>query len=116
LSNSGNITVPRGQTSTNVITATLTVPGNPQVVGLSISTSTLPARLTHRFNPRSGSPTFHSTLAITASQAAATGTVPVTVTGTHGALTRQTFFSIIVTDPPPPPHLPQFLSLLFPIQ
>jgi hypothetical protein len=106
LSNSGNITVPRGQTSTNVITATLTVPGNPQVVDLSIST--LPTGLTHQFNPQSGTPdpTFHSTLAITASQTAATGTIPVIVTGTHGAITRQTSFSINVTDPPPPPPPP----------
>jgi hypothetical protein len=104
LSNSGNITVQRGQTSTNIITATLTAPGNPQVVGLSISA--LPTGLTHQFNPQSGTPTFHSTLAITASQTAATGTIPVTVTGTHGTLTRQTSFSITVTDPPPPPPVP----------
>jgi hypothetical protein len=114
ITNSGDIVVERGGTGSNVITATLAT-GTPQALALSISA--LPAGLTAQFSPQSGTPTFSSTLTINADVTAATGTYPVTVTGTSGSIIRNTAFNINVTSvpvpspsPSPPPSPPAIIS------
>ncbi len=94
LSNSGPIAVAQGSSGSNTITATL-VSGSTQLVSLAC-TSGLPTGASCMFNPGSGSPTFNSILTVSTSLSTATGSYPVTVTGTGGAVTRTTQFTLMV--------------------
>jgi hypothetical protein len=97
LANSGGITVTQGGSGSNTITATLTT-GSTQSVGLSC-TSGLPTGATCGFSPASGSPTFSSTLTISALSSTPTGPNTITVTGTAGTLTHTTTFQLTVNAP-----------------
>jgi hypothetical protein len=91
LSNSGNITVARGSSGSNTITATL-VAGTTQSV--SFAAGGLPSGASASFAPGSCSPTCMSGLTITTSASTPPGTYPITVTGTP--LSRTTMFNLVV--------------------
>jgi len=95
LSNSGSITVIRGNSQSNTITATL-VSGATQPVSFSLSGN--PAGTTYSFSPLNCSPTCNTQLTINTSSATPTGTFPITVTGSP--LSKTTIFSLIVQPPP----------------
>lgn len=99
LSNSGNITVKKGQSGSNTITVTL-LSGATQSV--SLSASGLPSGATANFGPTSCSPTCASTLTIFTLSSTPVGTYPITVTGSP--LGKITTFNLIVntTGPQPP--------------
>ncbi|MFY9462425.1 MAG: hypothetical protein WAP51_04470 [Candidatus Sungiibacteriota bacterium] len=92
LSTSGNITVQRGSSGSNSITATL-VSGATQSV--SLSASGLPSGATPSFSPTSCNPTCTSALTISTLASTPTGTFPITVTGSP--LGKTTSFNLTVT-------------------
>ncbi|MBI4258737.1 MAG: hypothetical protein HY619_07265 [Thaumarchaeota archaeon] len=88
--------------------------GSAEPVSLSISG--LPAGASAVFTPRSGTPTFSSTLTIATSSTTQPGAYPLTITGVSGSLTRtaSSILTVVVTAPPlpepivipPPPPAP----------
>lgn len=110
LSNSGNVSVTRGSSIPNTITATLTS-GTSQ--SISFSASGLPAGATALFAPVSCIPaptTCQSTLTVSTSAATPVGPATIVVTGTAGTLTPTTSFVLtvqsIAPSPSPPPGVP----------
>jgi len=96
LSSSGNITVNRGGSGSNTITAGL-VSGTTQPITFSVSG--LPGGASNSFNPNSCSPTCQTTLAISTTGSTPAGAYPITVTGTSGALNKTTTLNLIVAAP-----------------
>lgn len=95
LSNGGNISVTQGQSVTNTITATL-LSGTTQSV--IFSASGLPAGATVSFSPPSCNPTCApATMTINTISSTPTGNPIITVTGTAGALTHTTQFTLTVS-------------------
>jgi hypothetical protein len=96
LTNSGNITVIRGSSGMNTITAMLTS-GATQPVSLGV-TSGLPAGATATFSPNAScSPTCSRMLTIDTTGATPTGTFLITVSGMP--LGRMTTFNLVVNEP-----------------
>lgn len=93
LQNGGGKTVTRGQSTTNTVTATL-VSGATQNVAFTVTG--LPSGSTGSFSNTSCNPTCSSVLTIGTTATTATGTFPVTVTGTSGTTTRTTTFNVTV--------------------
>ena len=96
LTNSGGITVTRGASGSNTITATLTS-GLTQSV--AFSASGLPSGATAGFSPGACNPTCASQLTISTTGATPTGAFPITVTGSP--LSRTTTFNLVVNPPGP---------------
>jgi Polysaccharide deacetylase/Carbohydrate binding domain len=99
VSNAGDRTVAQGASTSTSVTATL-VSGTTQVVSFGISG--LPSGVTSGFSQGSCSPTCSTTLTLTASATAATGTYPITVSGTSGTTTKTSSLNLTVVPPPPP--------------
>jgi hypothetical protein len=97
LSNGGNVSVVRGNNVTDSVTATL-ASGTAQAVSYSVSG--LPTGVTASFNPTSCTPTCSTTLTLTASATATIGPATITVTGTAGAVTHTTSFTLTVSAAP----------------
>jgi regulation of enolase protein 1 (concanavalin A-like superfamily)/uncharacterized membrane protein len=90
-----NVTVAQGASGTSTITVT---PQNGFTGNVNLSASGLPSGVTASFNPTS---TAHSsTLTLAVSGSVATGTFPVTVTGTSGSLNNAASVSLTVVPPP----------------
>ena len=96
LAHSGNKSVTRGQSISNVITATLTS-GSSQSV--SFSTTGLPTGATVSYSTsNSCNPTCSRTLNITTSSSTPTGTYSITVRGTGGGVIKTTAFNLVVSS------------------
>lgn len=94
LTHGGNKSVTRGQSVSNVITATL-ASGSSQAV--SFSTAGLPSGSTASYaTSNSCTPTCSRTLNITTSSSTPTGNYLITVTGTGGGLVRTAAFTLAV--------------------
>ncbi len=101
LTNGGDRSIIQGSSTTNTITATLGS-GTTQLVNLSVSGC--PSGVTCSLSPTSGNPTYTSSLTMSASSTAATGTFPITVTGTSSGLSNRTStFNLIVNPALSPP-------------
>ena len=98
LSNSGGITLVQGGTGSNSITVNL-LSGTTETVMLSASD--LPLGVSAIFNPSSGTPSFTSTLTITASITSPTGSHVITVTGSGDGKTRATQFTLTINSAGP---------------
>jgi len=96
LSNEGDKSVAQGSSVTNAVTTTL-LSGLAQNVTFSVTG--LPTGVTGSFNPGSCSPTCGTTLTLNANSSAAVGAWPITLTGTVGAISRTTTFTLNVTAP-----------------
>ena len=95
LAHGGNKSVTRGQSVTNVITASLSS-GSSQSV--SFKTSGVPSGATASYSSSTScNPTCSRNLNIATSSSTPTGTFAVTVTGTGGGITRTTTFNLTVT-------------------
>jgi hypothetical protein len=90
-----SLSVAQGTKGTSTISVT---PLNGFNNSVSLSASGLPSGVTATFNP--GSTTTSSTFTLTASGAAALGTVAVFITGTSGSLSHVTTVSLTVTPAP----------------
>jgi hypothetical protein len=100
LTHGGNKSVPRGQSVSNVITATL-VSGSAQSV--SFSTSGLPSGASASYSSSSScTPTCSRTLNIATSSSTAAGTYPITVGATGAGITKNATFNLTVTSASPP--------------
>jgi hypothetical protein len=96
LAHGGNKSVTRGQSVSNVITATLTS-GSAQSV--SFSTSGLPNGAGASYSSSSScSPSCSRTLNIATSSSTPVGTYPITVRGTGGGITENATFNLTVTS------------------
>ena len=95
LSNSGNVSVTQGQSTTRTITANY-LTGTAATV--SFSASGLPSGATYTYSPISCTPTCSTTKTIVTSASTPTGTYTITVTGTSGGLSRTTSFTLTVTS------------------
>jgi len=85
---------PGGSTSYTV-TVSL-VSGAAQSVALSLSGA--PSGVSGSFNPTSGTPTFSSTLSVTAASSASSGTVTMTITGGGGGATHTATVTLTVSQ------------------
>ncbi len=88
-------TVVQARSTTTAVTATL-LSGDSQSV--SLSQTGCPPSATCMFNVTSGSPTFKSNLTVATSSSTPAGTYNVSIIGTGGNLTRETNFTVTVTD------------------
>jgi VCBS repeat-containing protein len=95
LTNSGNVIVNAGTSAPDTITANL-VSGTSQAV--TFSTSGLPSGATASYSQASCSPTCSNILTLATSSSIASGTYPITITGTAGGLSRTTTFNLIITS------------------
>ena len=95
LSTQGNKSVVSGTSVTNVVTSTLVTA--PTAV-VSFTAAGLPAGATAMFNPTSCSPTCSSTMTVSTIGTTPSGTFPVTVTGTSGAVVHTAAFNLTVTS------------------
>ena len=95
LSSAGNVSVTKGSSVTNTITATLSS-GTTQAV--SFSASSLPAGVTSSFSQTSCNPTCSSTLTLNTTSSAAAGSYTITGTGTSGSITHTTSFTLTVNN------------------
>jgi hypothetical protein len=97
LAHGGNKSVTRGQSVSNVISATL-VSGSSQSV--TFSTSGLPTGVTASYATSSAcTPNCSRTLNIATASSTVVGTYPITVIGTGGGVARTTTFNLSVTSP-----------------
>ena len=95
LAHGGNKSVTRGQSISNIITATLTS-GSSQ--SISFSTTGLPSGATASYaSSTSCNPTCSRTLNINTLSSTPTGTFPITVMGIGGGLTRTVAFNLTVS-------------------
>jgi glycosyl hydrolase family 113 len=92
------ISLNRGTSKTSVVTITRSGGFTGSV---ALSASGLPAGVTATFNPTPATGT-SSTIALTAANTAAAGTVTVTITGVGGNFTRSTTLILTVDAPPTP--------------
>lgn len=92
------------QAASGSITVTV-VPANGFSGSVSLSASGLPTGVTAKFNPSSTNS--KSTMSLTVSGSAATGTTAITITGTSGNLAPTTKVNLTVLVAPPPGSLPQ---------
>ena len=100
LTNGGNVSATQGQSTSNIVTATL-VSGTPQTASFSVSG--LPSGATGPFTQASCSPTCSSTLNISTASSTPVGSYTVSVTSVAGSLTRATSFVLTVSATLPPP-------------
>jgi uncharacterized membrane protein len=91
----GTVSVLQGSSATATISVT-NAGGFSDSVNLAV-TSTLPSGVTASFNPTST--TGSSVLTLTASNSAAQGSYPVTITGTSGTMTESTTINVVVRGP-----------------
>lgn len=96
LNNAGNITVVRGTSAANGVTATLLTGAAATV---TFSASGVPAGTSAVFSAPSCLPTCTVTLTLTTTSATPLGTSAVTVTGTSGAAVVSTAFNLTVNAP-----------------
>jgi hypothetical protein len=101
ISNSGAITIVQGSSGSNTISITL-LGGPSSSVDLSC-TGGLPSGALCSFSPNPGLPTFTSTLTISTSPSAATGSYTILVSGTGGGETHSTQFILTIVAPQPAP-------------
>jgi subtilase family serine protease len=90
-SSPGSVGLAQGGTATSTITIT---DGGGFSGSVTLSASGLPSGVTAAFSPNPATST--STLTLTATGSAATGTFPVTISGTSGSLTGETSLSVTV--------------------
>ena len=96
LAHGGNKSVTRGQSASNVITATLSS-GATQLI--SFSTSGLPSGAAASYSTsNSCSPTCSRTLNVTTLSSTQTGIYPITITAKGGGISRTTTFNLTVTS------------------
>jgi len=96
LAHSGDKAISRGQSVSNIITATL-ITGSSQMV--SFTTSGLRAGATASYvNSNSCNPTCSRTLNIATASSTPTGSFSISVTGTGGGVTRTSTFNLTVTS------------------
>ncbi|HEY7409347.1 MAG TPA: hypothetical protein VII13_01315 [Vicinamibacteria bacterium] len=88
-----SVTVTQGGSGTSTITVTSI---NGFGSSVSLGASGLPSGVTASFNPTSVIPTANSTLTFNAGAGAATGTFPITVSGTSGGTTRTATVNLTV--------------------
>lgn len=99
LSNGGGVTVSRGASSGQTITANL-IENPSQTVSFS-NVSAIPSGVSITM-PASCSPDCSRNMTITASSNASLGTYPMTIIGTGGGKERTTTFNLTISDTPPP--------------
>jgi hypothetical protein len=97
ISNSGAITIVQGSSGSGMINVTLL--GGPSMSVSLSCTGGLPAGASCSFLPPSGSPTFTSSLTITASSSTPSGTYTITVDGSNGRLSHTTQITLTVLPP-----------------
>jgi hypothetical protein len=82
---------------------TATVTGVSGFTGtVSLSVSGLPTGTSANFNPTSITGSGNSTLSVSTGSSTASGSYPLTLTGTSGSLVHTTAVTLTVTSPPPP--------------
>ncbi len=86
--------VVKGDTVISTISVSLTLGSAPTA---TLSQSGCPPSATCSFNPSSGTPSYTSVLTVATTGSTPMGTYTITVSGTAGALTRTTTFSVTVT-------------------
>ena len=94
--NEGDKSVVKGSSVQNAINTAL-VSGDTQTVSFSVSG--LPEGLTSAFSAEACAPACSTTLTMSASAATPAGTYGITVTGTAGALVKNTSFNLTVSEP-----------------
>jgi Concanavalin A-like lectin/glucanases superfamily len=95
LANSTSLSVAKGASATNTITANL-ITGSPEAV--SFSTSALPAGASASFSRKTCSPSCSSLLTIATAASTPAGAYTVSVTGAGGGVKKTTSFTLMVTS------------------
>lgn len=90
-------TVQQGNSTTPVVTATLT---SGTTTSVALSATGQPAGVTVSFAPTSISPTASSNMTIAVGGAVPVGTYPITITGVGGSVTRTATYNLTVSSTP----------------